>query len=142
MDRLIRAVVFAIALAGVASAGDIDENAKRAFEGLSSSWKGESAGGVTGYFPEGDAKVSIRLPGRDGSFSRDQAEGVLDRYFGDVGVVRVSLRKNGYNGGGKSYSATYDYTYSTADGEEHDGLLQFSIKDQDGRWVLQSVRVE
>ncbi|GEM_PF-6038537 len=144
MERRFRAaIVMVLALSAVALAGDIDEGAKQAFQGLSSSWSSESADGVCDAFPEGDAKVSFRLgEGADGSFSKDHAQGVLESYFEKVSVVKVSLRKNGYNGGGKRYSATYDYKYSTPDGQEHTGLLQFSIEDQDGQWVLQSVSAD
>lgn len=143
MKRVFQAaMLMVLALSGAALAGDIDEGAKRTLEGLSASWKGESAGGVCGAFPEGDAKVSFRLGGRSDSFSREQAEGVLDSYFDKVSVTKVSLRKNGYSGGGKRYSATYDYEYSDSNGGKHTGLLQFSIEDQDGRWVLQSVSAD
>ncbi|MEK7867094.1 MAG: hypothetical protein AAB434_10460 [Planctomycetota bacterium] len=136
------AMLMMLALSVAALAGDIDEGAKRTLEGLSTSWRGESAGGVCGAFPEGDAKVSFRLGGRSDSFSREQAEGVLDSYFDEVAVSKVSLRKNGYSGGGKRFSATYDYEYADSNGGKHTGLLQFSIENQDGRWVLQSVSAD
>lgn len=143
MERVIRAVLaIVIALSGVAAAGDIDEGARRTFEGLAASWRGESAGGICGAFPEGDAKVSFRLGGRSDSFSREQAERVLGDYFDGVAVAKVTLCKRGYSGGGKRYSATYDYEYTDSNGAKHTGLLQFSIEDQDGRWVLQSVSAD
>lgn len=143
MKRLVRNVLaIAIALAGVALADDIDDGARRAFQGLASSWSGESAGGVCSYFPAGDAKVSVSVGGRSGEFSREQAKGVLEQYFRGVQVTRVTLRRDGYHGGGRRYSATYDYEYATQDGHEHSGFLQFSIESRDGRWVLQSVRAD
>lgn len=141
MKRVLQAAMV-LALSAVAFAGDIDEGAKRTLQGLSSSWSSESASGVCDAFPDGDAKVSFRLGGRSDSFSRKQAEGVLDSYFDKVGVTKVSLRKNGYSGGGKRYSATYDYEYTDQNGAAQTGLLQFSIEDQDGRWVLQSVSAD
>lgn len=141
--RIPLALMLAAALGGAAIAGDIDEGAKGAFDAISSSWSGEDSGGVCGYLPKGDAKVSFYLDGQaSGSYSSKQAKGVLSAYFGRVDVLRVSLRKDGYSGGGKQYSATYDYEYSTPDGAKHSSHLQFSISEKDGRWVLQSATVD
>lgn len=123
--------------AAVDAGDDPPADVKAVFESLCSQWKGGSADGLAQYF--GD-NVSLALDDQvNGNYSKKQAKQQLREYFQRTAVEKVEHNKYVAVGGGWSEECKYEYR--PAGGGLQKKKISFQIRNESGRWILQSVSV-
>ncbi|MBI5369245.1 MAG: hypothetical protein HZA54_19570 [Planctomycetes bacterium] len=137
LRRLALLPLWLLVMLPCAAQDEPDEGAKRVIQQVAGAWQGESVAGVLSAFPTAEeGKVYLGLGSAAGTFSRDQAAGVLRNYFAETTVEGVRLLKwTGRSG------AKFDYRYRDASGNSVSGMLLIEVQVVNRRWVLRSVMV-
>ncbi|MBI2919689.1 MAG: DUF4783 domain-containing protein [Planctomycetes bacterium] len=140
MKRLTPLTLIILAIPVAADDEEIDDAAKAVFESFEGAWKDGSVGGIAAHFDRSkDAKVSLSLH-KSGSFSADQARGVLKEYFDDYTVVSLDLPKDGYEAK-PSPHVSYAYAWTDPAGRKQTGKLYVALAKVGEKWVISQIRV-